>query len=160
MTTATALNHPDHPNVKIPPPLVYVAGFALGLLLGKAVPVTVMPTISGRMGAVLCLVLWAILGLWSIVLFRRVRTNFLPIKPTTALVVSGPYRLTRNPMYLALAFLYVGLALWFLVFWALVLLPAVIAVTQYFVITREEQYLEEKFGDDYRQYKARVRRWI
>ena len=98
--------------------------------------------------------------MWSIRLFRRAGTSFIPIKPTTALVWSGPYQFTRNPMYLAMACLYLGLALWFDLFWPLILLPGVLAGVQYGVIAREEQYLERKFGDDYRQYKARVRRWL
>jgi protein-S-isoprenylcysteine O-methyltransferase Ste14 len=160
MATTTILDQHDHPNVKIPPPLIYVAGFLIGLLLDKSLPVAVLSRTPSRIGGSLCIALWVLLGAWSIGLFRRARTSLLPIRPTTTLVVSGPYRLTRNPMYLALAFLYVGLALWFLVFWALVLLPAVIAVVQYFVIAREEKYLEEKFEEGYRQYRVRVRRWI
>lgn len=160
MATTTILEHHDHPNVRIPPPLIYVAGFLIGLLLEKGFPVAVLPRTPTRIGASVCIALWVILGAWSIGLFRRLRTSLLPIRPTTTLVVSGPYRFTRNPMYLALAFLYVGLALWFLMFWALVLLPAVIAVVQYFVIAREEKYLEEKFGEEYHQYRVRVRRWI
>lgn len=103
---------------------------------------------------------WAILTVWSIGLFNRARTSFLPIKPTTTLVVHGPYQFTRNPMYFGLVCLYLGLALWFGIFWAVILLPAVIALVQHYVIAREEQYLERKFGEEYLRYKADVRRWI
>jgi protein-S-isoprenylcysteine O-methyltransferase Ste14 len=103
---------------------------------------------------------WAVLTVWSIGLFRSARTSMIPIKPTTALVVSGPYEFTRNPMYFGMVCSYLGLALWFGIFWALILLPAVVASVQYHVIAREEQYLERKFGDEYLKYKARVRRWI
>jgi protein-S-isoprenylcysteine O-methyltransferase Ste14 len=160
MANTTTLGNPDHPNVRIPPPLIYAAGFGIGLLLERAFPVSVLPRIPSRIAALLWMALWAILSVWSIGLFRRARTNFLPIKPATALVVLGPYRFTRNPMYLGLACLYVGLAFWFGVFWALILLPAVIAVVQYYVIAREEKYLERAFGEEYRQYQARVRRWV
>jgi protein-S-isoprenylcysteine O-methyltransferase Ste14 len=153
-------SRPDHPNVRIPPPLIYAAGFILGLWLGRAVPVSVLPNTVSRIAAVVWIALWAILGAWSIGLFRRAHTGFLPIRPATTLVIAGPYRVTRNPMYLALACLYVGLALWFDVFWALVLLPWVVVAIQHYVIVREEEYLESKFGDEYRQYKARVRRWL
>jgi protein-S-isoprenylcysteine O-methyltransferase Ste14 len=151
---------PDHPNVRIPPPLIYVAGFVLGLWLGRAVPVCLLPKTLSHIAAVAWIALWAILGAWSIGLFRRAHTSFLPIRSATTLVISGPYRVTRNPMYMALVCLYVGLALWFDVFWALVLLPLVLVAVQYYVIVREEEYLERKFGDEYRQYKARVRRWL
>jgi protein-S-isoprenylcysteine O-methyltransferase Ste14 len=63
-------------------------------------------------------------------------------------------------MYLSLAFLYAGLTLWFNVFWALILLPVVIVIVRYYVITGEERYLERKFGEEYLRYKARVRRWL
>jgi protein-S-isoprenylcysteine O-methyltransferase Ste14 len=84
----------------------------------------------------------------------------VPMNPTTALVTSGPYRLTRNPMYLGMAFLYVALAFAFGVMWALVFLPAVLVVVDRFVIVREEPYLERKFGQAYREYRSRVRRWL
>ena len=153
-------NRPDHANVKIPPPLIYVAGFLLGLWLGRVVPVYVLPTIPGHIAAVIWIALWAILGAWSVGLFHRARASLLPIRPATRLIIAGPYRFTRNPMYLSLVCLYVGLALWFDVFWALVLLPMVIVAMHHYVIVREEEYLESKFGDEYRRYKARVRRWL
>jgi protein-S-isoprenylcysteine O-methyltransferase Ste14 len=160
MENVVTSNRPDHPNVKIPPPLIYATAFVLGLWLGRAVPVTVLPKTPSHIAAIVCFALWAVLGAWSIGLFRRAHTGFLPMRSATTLVISGPYRVTRNPMYMALACLYVGLALWFDVFWALVLLPLVLAAIQYYVIVREEEYLESKFGDEYRQYKARVRRWL
>ena len=84
----------------------------------------------------------------------------VPMKPTTALVTSGPYRVTRNPMYVGMAFLYAGLALSLGVIWALALLPAVLLMVDRLVIAREERYLEAKFGEEYRDYKRRVRRWL
>lgn len=92
--------------------------------------------------------------------FRRAKTSMVPMKPTTALVTSGPYRLTRNPMYLGMAVLYVALALALGVIWALAVLPFVIFAVDRLVIAREEPYLERKFGEQYRQYKGRVRRWV
>ena len=153
-------NIPDHSGVKVPPPLIYVGAFVLGLLLERRFPILELPQTPRQVVAVLCIALWAILTVWSIGLFRRAGTNFIPIKPTTALVFSGPYRFTRNPMYLGFIVLYAGLALWFSAVWALLLLPGVIAGIQYHVIAREEQYLERKFGEQYLRYKARVRRWL
>ena len=89
------------------------------------------------------------MAVWSVGLFRRERTSFIPIKPTTTLVIYGPYRFTRNPMYLSLVCVYVGVALWFGLFWALILFPAVMVLIQRYVIVREEQYLARKFGDKY-----------
>jgi len=80
--------------------------------------------------------------------------------PATALVTTGPYRYTRNPMYLGLAFLYAGIALAFGLLWALAALPVVLLVVDRVVIPPEERHLEAQFGDEYRAYKSRVRRWI
>ena len=96
----------------------------------------------------------------AMILFFRARTSPLPIKPTTAIVETGPYRFTRNPMYLGLGLLYLGITLWVDTLWPLLCLPLVIFLVQRFVIEREERYLEAKFGEGYHAYKARVRRWI
>jgi len=96
----------------------------------------------------------------AIVLFRRAGTSPVPIQPTTALVAQGPYRFTRNPMYVGLAALYAGIALLVNSLWPLVLLPVVLIAIRWWVIAREEAYLERKFGDAYRAYTRRVRRWL
>ena len=160
MATKSDPNNLDHADVRIPPPLIYVAGFVLGLALERFLPVLVLPKIPSRVAAVLCIAVGVTIAVWSVGLFHRERTSFVPIKPTTTLVIYGPYRFTRNPMYLGLVCLYAGLALWFGVFWALILLPAVMALIRRYVIIREEQYLERKFGGEYLKYKADVRRWI
>ena len=96
----------------------------------------------------------------SLLLFFKARTSPLPMLPTTAIVKSGPYRWTRNPMYLAMLLIYLGVALWFDVFWALPFVPLVIFLVGRLVIGREERYLEEKFGEEYRRYKTEVGRWL
>jgi protein-S-isoprenylcysteine O-methyltransferase Ste14 len=91
---------------------------------------------------------------------RRAGTNIRPDQPTLALVTDGAFRFSRNPLYLAAAGLYVGVALLVHALWPLVLLIPMLAVLQWGVVAREERYLEAKFGDAYRAYKARVRRWL
>lgn len=151
---------PDNSGVKVPPPFFYVIPFCLGLLLHRFHP---LPVLAGRMPAVLGLVL-AVAGMLlvgtAMSFFFRARTSPLPIKPTTAIVATGPYRFTRNPMYVGLTLLYVGLALWVDTLWPLFFLPVALFMVQRFVIAREERYLESKFGDEYRRYKDRVRRWV
>lgn len=93
-------------------------------------------------------------------LFRQLGTNVPPSQPTTLIATTGPYRWTRNPMYLGMALVYAGLAIGFDGPIALALLPLVLIAIQTQVIAREERYLEAKFGDDYRRYKAGVRRWL
>lgn len=92
--------------------------------------------------------------------FRRLGTNVRLSQPTTAIATTGPYRWTRNPMYLGMALIYAGLAIGLDGPIAFALLPLVLIAIQTQVIAREERYLETKFGDDYRRYKAEVRRWL
>ena len=92
--------------------------------------------------------------------FKRSRTPAEPWKPSRALVVQGPYRFTRNPMYLGMALLYAALAFGFGWLWALAVLVVVLVVIDRAVIAREERYLERRFGADYLQYKEQVRRWL
>jgi len=145
---------------RIPPPMIYAAFFAAGFVLQKCFPVDVFPRAPGRVIAGLCAGAAAILAASSFSSFGRHRTSALPIRPSAALVTDGPYRLTRNPMYVSLALLYAALSLWFGVFWALVFLPAAVAVVHFYVIAGEERYLERRFGEEYVRYKARVRRWL
>jgi protein-S-isoprenylcysteine O-methyltransferase Ste14 len=107
-----------------------------------------------------CLVAGLALDIWAIATFRRAGTTPHPAGPTTALAVGGPYRFTRNPMYLGLVFLLAALALLANSLWPLILLPVVIVNVRRAVIDREERYLTAKFGEEYLRYKARVRRWL
>lgn len=150
----------DTSRVIAPPPLVYLAGLGGGLLFDRLVPGYGLP------GGVLQIVGLGLvpagvaLLAWAVVTMRRARTAVNPYKPSSALVASGPYRFTRNPIYLADAVLYVGLAFALRSAAGLALLPLVLVVIRYGVIAREERYLERAFGDSYRKYKAVVRRWF
>ena len=93
---------------------------------------------------------------WQFDTFRRVGTPVPTRLPTRALATSGPYRWSRNPGYGATAFLYLALGGW----WSILALIPVMLIIRYAVISREERYLERKFGEEYRAYKLRVRRWI
>jgi len=96
----------------------------------------------------------------AFVQLRRARTTIMPYRPTTAIVDSWPFSFTRNPIYVALALIYIGIAVFFNTLWPFLLLPLVILVMQRGVIEREERYLEGHFGSDYADYKSRVRRWL
>src|SRR5205809_7617075 len=143
-----------------PPPILYALGFGIGYALDRFKPAPV------AVGGARILLGWVFAGAGvalvasAFVLFRRAGTSPVPIQPTTALVVRGPYRFTRNPMYLGLAALYVGVALLINSLWPLVVLPVVLIVIRWGVVAREEAYLEREFGDEYRAYQARVRRWL
>lgn len=148
------------PGVHFPPPFLYVALFLLGLLLDVLVPLPALPQGVSRIFSAVLLASGLGLIFWSLGLFRLARTSPLPMRPSAALVRSGPYRWTRNPMYLGLLLTYVGLALLFDVTWALILSPVVVVLIGRLVIRREERYLEEKFGEEYRLFLREVRRWI
>ncbi len=150
----------DTPGIHVPPPVYYVAAFLVGVALELIFP-TDWPQSGVRLAvALLAVGAWIALDGAAMVSFHRARTSMVPMNPSTALVISGPYRVTRNPMYLGMAFLYVAFAFAFGVMWGLAFLPAVIVIIDRFVIAREEPYLERRFGQPYRDYKVRVRRWI
>jgi protein-S-isoprenylcysteine O-methyltransferase Ste14 len=148
--------------VVVPPPLIYAGVLALALGLDAAVggpsfglawtPRMVAGTVFTLVGFAVPLVASA--------QFRMAGTDVRPWKPSSALVTTGLYRITRNPMYLGLTLIYAGLALLADSVIALAILPALLVAITYAVIKREEHYLEITFGEDYRRYKQRVRRWI
>jgi len=151
---------PDKSGVPLAPPFLYLAALAVAIGLGALWPLAPMPPLLTHAGGGAILVAGAVPIVDSAIRFRRARTNITTFRPTTALVTDGLYRYSRNPIYLGLAALYLGLALLAGSWWGIILLPALLAVIRHVVIAREEAYLERKFGDAYRAYKARVRRWI
>jgi len=150
---------PRSSGVVAPPPAIYAAGFAIGLVLHRLWPAPIVPHEWSRIVGPL-LVASGLVGLPALLAFRRYHTSPNPYRPSTTLVTGGPYRFTRNPMYVGFTLMYLGAALWLNARWPLLLLPVVLLVMQYGVIVREEQYLESVFGDEYVQYRGRVRRWI
>ena len=151
----------DNPGAAVRPPLLYLAALAAGLVIDHALALPVaMGEIWLRLGGVALLLAGAALMAWAIACFRRAGTNVPTVLPATALVTTGPYRFSRNPIYLGMTAIYIGLALAFASPWAILPLPAVLAVMEFGVIRREECYLEEKFGDAYRAYRLGVRRWV
>jgi protein-S-isoprenylcysteine O-methyltransferase Ste14 len=103
---------------------------------------------------------WLALAIWAIATFRRIGTTPNPAGGSTALALEGPYRFSRNPMYLSLLLLMAGIGLAANTPWPLLTLPIVVFVLRRGVIEYEERYLTAKFGEPYRAFMARVRRWI
>jgi protein-S-isoprenylcysteine O-methyltransferase Ste14 len=150
----------DAPGVVALPPLVYALGLAAGLGLEALLPsATILEEVRWPAGGVL-LATGMLLGPWFLVTFWRAGTPVDVGKPTTALVTHGPFRLSRNPGYLSLALIYLGIAVLASALWALATLVPTLAVIQIGVIQREERYLERKFGEEYRRYKSRIRQWL
>lgn len=153
----------DSAGVRLPPPLLFIGALVAGLLLGKLLGQPGIPLrgwhLARNLGW-LSLVAGGAIMLTAIGLFRKAGTEMKPWKRVSSFVTDGVYRWTRNPMYLGMALIYAGLALIFDSLIALLLLVPVIFILQREVIEREERYMESRFGSAYRDYKARVRRWI
>jgi protein-S-isoprenylcysteine O-methyltransferase Ste14 len=144
----------------IRPPFVYLGAIALGLVLHFAWPVwLVSRAVSGPLGGTAVLVAVA-LFLWAVRTFRAADTPVPGNRPTTTIVRTGPYRFSRNPIYLSFSLLQLGVACWVNSLWLLVTLIPALALMSLVVIPREEHYLETRFPSDYLPYKASVRRWL
>ena len=142
------------------PPLVYLGAIAIGLILHLAWPTSLLPRrMSPLFGA--AVVLLAIgLFLFAVRTFRAAGTPVPGNRPTSTIVRTGPYRVSRNPIYLAFSLLQLGIALWVNTLWLVLTLCAAVAVMALVVIPREERYLEARFPSEYSSYKASVRRWL
>jgi protein-S-isoprenylcysteine O-methyltransferase Ste14 len=133
---------------------------ALGLVLDWLWPQPLLPeTLRYTLGGALVALGFA-LALFSIRRFKAAGTNFDTHKPATAILTEGPYRISRNPIYMGLTAVYAGIGIAMDAPWVWLLLMPALAVMHYGVILREERYLERKFGKEYLDYKASVRRWI
>jgi protein-S-isoprenylcysteine O-methyltransferase Ste14 len=154
---------PSGPDVRYPPPLLFVLGMVAGWLLDRAVPLPLIGPAACSGGAFigwLLVALGAALAVWALATFRTAGTAISPNRPASTLITHGPFRLSRNPMYLALSLLYLGVMLLVNSVWTLLLLPVVIAVLHLTVIRQEERYLAATFGTGYDEYRRRVRRWL
>jgi protein-S-isoprenylcysteine O-methyltransferase Ste14 len=142
------------------PPVVYLGSIAVGAILHAAWPLFLLPGgMSRRFGA--AVVLLAIgLFLFAVRTFRVAGTPVPGNRPTTTIVRTGPYRFSRNPIYLAFSLLHLGIALWVNSLWLVLTLVAAVAVMSFVVIPREERYLAARFPSEYSPYKASVRRWL
>lgn len=151
---------PDNPGVIAPPPLIYAAALATGLLANRRYRIPFLPRLLTRTLGWPLVIGGIAIGFLGSREMRRVETNMDPYKPTTAIVSDGPFRFTRNPLYLSMTLIYCGITALANALPAALLLPAVLYLMRRGVIEREERYLERKFGDEYLQYKARTPRWI
>ena len=154
----------DRASVRIFPPGVPLLAVLIGAAVNRWWPIAggfVLPT-PGRywIGGLIVAISFLGLGVWSIVLFHRSGQDANPWKPTPQIVDRGPFRMTRNPMYLQMVLTCVGLAVLLGNLWILILTPLGAWLLQRFAILPEEAYLERKFGESYLAYKRRVRRWL
>jgi len=144
----------------IRPPFVYLISLVSGTVIHLVVPLSFLPQkLAMPLGVLLVAVAIALFS-YSVAKFRAVGTPVPARKPTTAIVRAGPYRFSRNPIYLAFSSFQLGIAIWVNSVWLVVTLVVAVMLINSVVIPREEQYLERKFGAQYLDYKASVRRWL
>ena len=150
----------DNPGVRIPPPIIFIGFGLFGILINYLKPLTITgPSLLIFLGALI--LIGSFLGFgYMINFYKRNKTEIEPTKTTSKINTSGLYRYSRNPVYIILCAGPVGLGFIFMTYWAtFAFIPALIVI--YFTaVKKEEQYLEKKFGQEYLNYKRKVRRWI
>jgi len=151
---------PGRSGVIAPPPAIFLGVLALGLALDYLWPLPLLPRTVQYVLATALIAVWLWITVRAFVKMRRAGTSPDVYKPTSKLVTSGPFRYSRNPLYLGLIRLYAGISSAVDSVVVLVLLPPAIAVQYYGLIVREEGCLERAFGEDYRRYTACVQRWL
>jgi protein-S-isoprenylcysteine O-methyltransferase Ste14 len=151
----------DTAQVIIRPPFAWGLAVIAGLALNWFVPLPFLPAElpAGWLGAMVFVLALALFA-WAIVTITKAGSNVPTSLPTTTVVETGPYRFTRNPIYLGMFLGLIGLAIAFNSLWLLLTLVPFALVIRYGVVAREEAYLDRKFGHVYRRYRARVRRWL
>lgn len=153
----------DSADVAIKPPFLFLGALALGCLLSLVIPIGPGLGAANSLALIVGLTFVALgfaLAALSVRRFHLAGTSVVPGQPSSALVVEGPYKLTRNPIYIGFVLAYFGLAIMLTSVWVLLLLIPVLIVLQRGVVEREETYLERQFGETYRKYQARVPRWL
>ncbi|MEO5648729.1 MAG: isoprenylcysteine carboxylmethyltransferase family protein [Ginsengibacter sp.] len=152
----------DNPGIYIPPPVIFAAIFIVAFYIQKIIPVT--DTLFQKNGVKIAAVIFLLIALYflarGVLKFIKSGNTLITMHPASSLQDSGIYRFTRNPMYVGLICLYVALACSIGNWWHIIFLPVLIVIMQEYVIKREEKYLEREFGQQYLDYKKKVRRWL
>ena len=150
----------DNPGVAVLPPFLYGGAFVVALTLRWIWPMPIFDRAAAVWPSLALVVLALAIAMWGRRTMHATGTSVSPLRPSTAIVTSGPFRFSRNPLYFALTLLYVGLTLAFDTWWGVVVLVPLLIIMHYGVVLREERYLEQKFGETYRQYRSVVRRYL
>lgn len=151
---------PDHAGVLFHPPPLLAVALVLGLVTQWLLPIRVPPDgLSKSLGPVITAASFG-LFFWAVRAMLAGNGSIPTNKPTNAVVIRGPYRFSRNPIYLAMLLLQVGIGIWSNSLWYLGLAVVSAVLLWWGAISREERYLARKFGVEYTSYKATVRRWL
>ena len=159
MTTMTS--SPDKAQVTVPPPLFFLVPFGVGVAVQFTAPLPFLPTGWLQLALGLPIVgLGLVALLWAVKTLTGAGTDLMFTKATTAVLRQGPYRFSRNPLYLGVSVVYIGAGIAVNSVWPLALFPVAVLLALFRAIRVEERYLETKFGQPYRDYKSAVRRWL
>src|SRR5256885_9766824 len=151
----------DNPGVIAMPPFLYLGVFLVAVVAQWLAPLRIFPTTGLAVTLGLTIAVVAIAGArWGRRTMTAAGTNVRPTRPATTIVTAGPFRYSRNPLYVALTLLYVGLTIALNTWWGMVLLVPLLATMDFGVVLQEERYLQRKFGDSYRAYRQKVRRYV
>jgi len=151
----------DAPKIVVLPPILVLGTLSIGLVIHYLLwPVALLPVVWARVLGASVFIASGLLAHLAHLAFKRVGTNVLPTQPTLALATDGPYRYTRNPLYIAAIGVYLGVSLWANGLAPLLLLFPMAWLLHRGIVLREEQYLASKFGTAYDEYRWRVRRWL
>ena len=155
-------NKKDNPGVYIPPPLIYAGVFLLAVLIQRLIPFekNFFYTIASKIAGSIIIIAGVFFSFPALSQFFRTKNTLITIKPASSLQTTGIYSVCRNPMYISLLLWYTGLSFLIGNWWNFILLPLLFLIMQEYVIKREEKYLERSFGQEYLNYKSKVRRWI
>ena len=160
MKATDEAKQPDHAGVAFHPPQLLLASLGVGFLLRWLAPLPVLtPTASAMIGPAIVALSFGVF-FWAAGTMLHGHASIPTNTSTDAIVVGGPFRFSRNPIYLSMILLHIGVGAWTKSLWFFVVAAISVALLTWGVISREERYLDRKFGDAYRSYKSRVRRWI
>lgn len=160
---ADPANEISSPAVHFPPPLLFVVAIASGWAIERNFPLPLSSMVSVPAEPIISwglICIGASLMIWGLATFKLAKTAVYPNQPAAELVARGPYRFSRNPMYVGLTVMTIGIGLRADNVWMLLMLPVILTVLSKFVIQREERYLQHAFGASYLDYQKRVRRWL
>jgi len=150
----------DAPGILILPPVLVGGTMIIGFLLDWVWPMPLLPAVPARAGGIALFLLGGVLAHFAQNAMTRAGTNIFPTQPAVVLVTEGPFRFTRNPLYIAAVGVYLGVALWLNGLAPFLLLAPMLLLLHWGIVLREERYLETKFGEAYRVYCAQVPRWL
>ncbi|MFI5391120.1 MAG: methyltransferase family protein [Bacteriovoracales bacterium] len=152
--------NPDSPKIIFPPPLIFLIFVLIGYFINGYYP---LPLFQNPIKLILTLIFFftgLFLGAYSFWLFKKNKTDPLPWMPTTKIIITGPYKYSRNPMYLSIVLIGFSISIFLSNGWIFLMMFPFLTVIDLYVVKREEKYLIKKFGQEYLDYQKKVRRWI